>query len=65
MLILNPDIVVAENTFVKALEFVKKQQNFGALGVKLIVVVFCLLACLFVLLLFSFTLFVCLLAVVL
>jgi|TARA_B110000093_G_scaffold158626_1_gene177774 GT2 family glycosyltransferase len=36
VLILNPDTVVAENTFVKALEFVKKQQNFGALGVKLI-----------------------------
>lgn len=36
VLILNPDTVVANDTFSKALEYVKKQEDFGALGVKLI-----------------------------
>lgn len=36
VLILNPDTVVANDTFSKALEYAKKQENFGALGVKLI-----------------------------
>jgi GT2 family glycosyltransferase len=34
--ILNPDTVVAEDTFVKVLEFAKKQKNLGIVGVKLI-----------------------------
>ncbi|TRX35649.1 glycosyltransferase family 2 protein [Flavobacterium restrictum] len=34
--ILNPDTVVAENTFVKVLDFAQKQQNLGIVGVKLI-----------------------------
>lgn len=34
--ILNPDTVVAEDTFEKVLEFAKKQQNLGIVGVKLI-----------------------------
>ena len=36
VLILNPDTVVANNTFTKSIDFIKKQQKFGALGVKLI-----------------------------
>jgi GT2 family glycosyltransferase len=34
--ILNPDTVVAEDTFVKVLEFVKRQQDTGITGVRLI-----------------------------
>ena len=34
--ILNPDTVVAEDTFTKALAFAKKQKNIGIVGVKLI-----------------------------
>ena len=34
--ILNPDTVVAEDTFVKVLAFAKKENNFGIIGVKLI-----------------------------
>ena len=34
--ILNPDTVVAEDTFMKALAFAKKQKNIGIVGVKLI-----------------------------
>ena len=34
--ILNPDTVVAEDTFTKALAFSKKQKNIGIVGVKLI-----------------------------
>lgn len=34
--ILNPDTVVAEDTFEKVLEFAKQQQNLGIVGVKLI-----------------------------
>jgi GT2 family glycosyltransferase len=34
--ILNPDTVVAEDTFDKVLEFAKKQKNLGIVGVKLI-----------------------------
>ncbi len=36
VLILNPDTIVAEDTFEKILEFAKTKQNLGALGVKLI-----------------------------
>ena len=36
VLILNPDTVVAEDTFTQILEFSKSKQNMGALGVKLI-----------------------------
>ncbi|PHR69041.1 MAG: glycosyl transferase family 2 [Lutibacter sp.] len=36
VLILNPDTVVAKDTFKKILKFAKSRQNFGALGVKLI-----------------------------
>ena len=36
VLILNPDTVVAKDTFKKVLKFAKSRQNFGALGVKLI-----------------------------
>ncbi len=36
VLILNPDTVVANDTFSKVLEYAKTQNNFGALGVKLI-----------------------------
>jgi len=36
ILILNPDTVVAEDTFVNCLTFAKTQNNLGALGVKLI-----------------------------
>ncbi len=36
VLILNPDTVVAENTFTKILNFAEKQAKFGALGTKLI-----------------------------
>jgi len=36
VLILNPDTVVAEDTFTQLLSFVKKKQNLGVLGVKLI-----------------------------
>ncbi|WP_366184236.1 glycosyltransferase family 2 protein [Flavobacterium ovatum] len=34
--ILNPDTVVAEDTFIKVLAFAKKQKNLGIIGVKLI-----------------------------
>lgn len=34
--ILNPDTVVAEDTFIKAIDFYKKQENPGIVGVKLI-----------------------------
>lgn len=34
--LLNPDTVVAENTFIEALQFVKKKKDLGALGVHLI-----------------------------
>jgi GT2 family glycosyltransferase len=34
--ILNPDTVVAEDTFIKVLEFAEKQQNLGIIGCKLI-----------------------------
>lgn len=33
--LLNPDTVVAENTFIEALQFVKKKKDLGALGVQL------------------------------
>ncbi|MFK5958744.1 MAG: glycosyltransferase family 2 protein [Lutibacter sp.] len=36
VLILNPDTVVAEDTFIKILEFANNKQNIGVLGVKLI-----------------------------
>jgi len=36
VLILNPDTVVAKDTFTKCLSFAKKQEKFGVLGVKLI-----------------------------
>ncbi len=36
VLILNPDTVVAKDTFLKILEFAKSRHNFGALGTKLI-----------------------------
>jgi GT2 family glycosyltransferase len=36
VLILNPDTVVAKDTFKKVLKFAKSRQNFGALGVKLV-----------------------------
>lgn len=36
VLILNPDTVVGKDTFTECLDFAKKQDNFGALGVKLI-----------------------------
>lgn len=36
ILILNPDTVVAEDTFIQILDFVKSKQNLGVLGVKLI-----------------------------
>jgi GT2 family glycosyltransferase len=36
VLILNPDTVVAEDTFLKVLNFAKEKQNLGVLGVKLI-----------------------------
>ncbi|MCF6280253.1 MAG: glycosyltransferase family 2 protein [Flavobacteriaceae bacterium] len=36
ILILNPDTVVGKDTFLKCLNFVEKQEKFGALGVKLI-----------------------------
>lgn len=36
VLILNPDTVVAEDTFVKILAFAEKKQNLGILGVKLV-----------------------------
>ena len=36
VLILNPDTLVAEDTFSKILKFAKEKQNLGALGVKLI-----------------------------
>ncbi len=36
VLILNPDTVVAEDTFTKILDFAEKQKNLGVLGVKLI-----------------------------
>ncbi len=36
VLILNPDTVVAKDTFKKILKFAKARQSFGALGVKLI-----------------------------
>ncbi len=36
VLILNPDTVVAEETFIKILDFAQKQENLGALGVKLV-----------------------------
>ena len=36
VLILNPDTVVAEDTFTKILDFANSKQNLGALGVKLI-----------------------------
>lgn len=34
--ILNPDTVVAEDTFIKALEFIRAQKDFGICGVKLV-----------------------------
>ncbi len=36
ILILNPDIILAEDTLLKVLDFVEKKNNFGALGVKMI-----------------------------
>lgn len=36
ILILNPDTVVGKHTFIKCLDFAKKQADLGALGVKLI-----------------------------
>ncbi len=36
VLILNPDTVVAEDTFIQILEYAKSKQNLGILGVKLI-----------------------------
>ncbi len=36
ILLLNPDTVVAEDTFTQILDFAKKKQNLGVLGVKLI-----------------------------
>lgn len=36
VLILNPDTIVAEDTFAKILNFAKEKQNLGVLGVKLI-----------------------------
>ncbi|MFK5879118.1 MAG: glycosyltransferase family 2 protein [Flavobacteriaceae bacterium] len=36
VLILNPDTIVAKDTFTKILDFAKTRHNFGALGVKLI-----------------------------
>ncbi len=36
VLILNPDTIVAEDTLVKILDFAKKKQNLGVLGVKLV-----------------------------
>lgn len=36
VLILNPDTVIAEDTFINCLEFAELHPNFGALGVKLI-----------------------------
>ena len=36
VLILNPDTVVAEDTFIQILEYAKSKQNLGVLGVKLI-----------------------------
>jgi GT2 family glycosyltransferase len=36
VLILNPDTVVAKDTFTKAIKFAKSRNNFGALGAKLI-----------------------------
>ncbi len=36
VVILNPDTIVAEDTFLQLLEFAKKRKNLGAIGVKLI-----------------------------
>lgn len=36
VMILNPDTIVEEDTFLKIIEFAKSRQNFGALGAKLV-----------------------------